>query len=39
MAKVINQAVCGVGYVLMAEVLRLAELSSDNVDLPEIVEH
>jgi len=27
MAKVINQAVCGVGYVLMAEILRLAEQS------------
>lgn len=27
MAKVINQAICGVNYVLMAEILRLAELS------------
>lgn len=30
MAKIINQAVCGVGYVLMAEILRLAELSGIN---------
>lgn len=36
MAKVINQGICGVSYVLMAEMLRLAELSGiDAARIPE----
>lgn len=36
MAKIINQAVCGVGYVMMAEILRLAELSGiDSARVPQ----
>ena len=36
MTKVINQAVCGVGYVMMAEILRLAELSGiDSARIPQ----
>lgn len=39
MAKVINQAITGVGYVLMAEVLRLAEASGiDAARIPQCLQ-